>query len=55
MLKALAGGDFEVRHTGTKRGQRVGLLGHLVPIDKDAYNAATNWWIDEDVKNIELV
>lgn len=47
VLRTLGGNDFNAEDTRTRKRQREGVLEQLVAIDRDAFGAALNWWIDE--------
>lgn len=45
-VQALGENELNIGHTGSRRRQHEGLLDHLAPIDRAAWDAAFNWRVD---------
>lgn len=45
-VQACEGNEFDVKHAGIAKKQLNGILVRGVAIDRDAYKAALDWWID---------
>lgn len=46
VLRTLGGNDCNVEHTGTSKRESEGVVRQLVAIDRDAFDAVLNGWVD---------